>query len=103
MIRQTFFGNGDLRMTDSYGDPLNTRPIYSNSPISMSPHGGAKRDFNKDNANNDYNIRFRHMRDTQANALMVDGHVESFALNNRKVSDMFHATDMKELNIGVNP
>jgi prepilin-type N-terminal cleavage/methylation domain-containing protein/prepilin-type processing-associated H-X9-DG protein len=27
------------------------------------------------------NVRFRHMRDTTANALMIDGHVESFTFN----------------------
>jgi prepilin-type N-terminal cleavage/methylation domain-containing protein/prepilin-type processing-associated H-X9-DG protein len=52
---------------------------------------------NKDNANNIFNIRFRHMGDTKANALMVDGHVESFSYNAKT-----HKTDLLNKNIFVN-
>jgi prepilin-type N-terminal cleavage/methylation domain-containing protein/prepilin-type processing-associated H-X9-DG protein len=44
------------------------------------------------------NIRFRHLKDTTANALMVDGHVESFKISNDKKS-----ATLKRLNINVNP
>jgi len=37
-----------------------------------------KDNFNKDNKNNVQNIRFRHMGNTKANALFVDGHVADF-------------------------
>jgi prepilin-type N-terminal cleavage/methylation domain-containing protein/prepilin-type processing-associated H-X9-DG protein len=44
------------------------------------------------------NIRFRHLRDTTANGLMVDGHVESFKISNDKKT-----ATVKRLNINVNP
>jgi prepilin-type N-terminal cleavage/methylation domain-containing protein/prepilin-type processing-associated H-X9-DG protein len=37
-------------------------------------------------ARNGRNVRFRHMRDTMANALMVDGHVESFTFNPKNLN-----------------
>ncbi|HSV12906.1 MAG TPA: prepilin-type N-terminal cleavage/methylation domain-containing protein [Tepidisphaeraceae bacterium] len=43
------------------------------------------------------NIRFRHLSDTAANVLMVDGHVETHRLS----SDKLHST-LKRLNINVN-
>jgi prepilin-type processing-associated H-X9-DG protein len=33
------------------------------------------------NVQNGFNIRFRHMQNTMANALFIDGHVESFTYN----------------------
>jgi prepilin-type processing-associated H-X9-DG protein len=43
-------------------------------------------------------MRFRHKNDTQANALMLDGHVESFKFNKSTKK-----TDMLMKNISVNP
>ena len=48
------------------------------------------------------NIRFRHMKDTVANALMVDGHVESFTYSkNRPVNDP-NVTTLLRKNLYVN-
>jgi len=43
------------------------------------------------------NIRFRHLKDTAANVLMADGHVETHRLS----SDKLHST-LKRMNINVN-
>lgn len=56
---------------------------------------------NSDSGGNTGNIRFRHHGDTRANALMMDGHVESFTFNKRK--PLTEATDMKLRNICVSP
>jgi len=45
--------------------------------------------INTDGDLNTGNIRFRHSKDTQTNALMLDGHVQSFSYNkNTKTTDM---------------
>lgn len=46
---------------------------------------------------NPFNIRFRHMGNTVANALMVDGHVESFSFNPKT-----RVTNLLDKNIFVN-
>jgi prepilin-type N-terminal cleavage/methylation domain-containing protein/prepilin-type processing-associated H-X9-DG protein len=63
-------------------------PIGPNDPINMAPiQNGTGTTVtmmqytNMDTYYNPSNIRFRHMRDTVANCLMVDGHVESFTFN----------------------
>ena len=65
-------------LTDNYAlDPT----IEGNQPIDMNSGVGgwtAANDLNKDTPNNAGNVRFRHHRDTATNALMMDGHVESF-------------------------
>jgi prepilin-type processing-associated H-X9-DG protein len=45
------------------------------------------------------NIRFRHMKNTVANVLMVDGHCESFHYNPRLPVNDKHVTDLKRKNI----
>lgn len=56
---------------------------------------------NSDSGGNTGNIRFRHVGDTRANALMMDWHVESFTYNKRKPANA--ATDMKLRNLCVAP
>jgi prepilin-type N-terminal cleavage/methylation domain-containing protein/prepilin-type processing-associated H-X9-DG protein len=46
---------------------------------------------------NPFNIRFRHMNNTVANALMIDGHVESYTFNPNT-----NVTSMLDKNIFVN-
>jgi prepilin-type processing-associated H-X9-DG protein len=46
---------------------------------------------------NGFNVRFRHMGNTVANALMIDGHVESFSLN-----PTTYVTSLLDKNIFVN-
>jgi prepilin-type processing-associated H-X9-DG protein len=69
-------------LTDLY--ELSASPIDANTPINM--HSGKfgwneAVDLNKDTDNNEGNVRFRHKGDTQTNALMVDGHVQTFTLS----------------------
>ncbi len=47
---------------------------------------------------NPFNIRYRHLRNTTANVLMVDGHVDSFTFNPKTLSNTLLAK-----NIFVNP
>lgn len=56
---------------------------------------------NSDSSGNTGNIRFRHGGDTRANALMMDGHVESFSFDKRKPKEA--ATDMRLRNVCVSP
>jgi prepilin-type N-terminal cleavage/methylation domain-containing protein/prepilin-type processing-associated H-X9-DG protein len=84
--------------TDTYSlDPT----LNASQPIDLTPYtgtGGTINDINKDNDKNWGNIRFRHANDTQANALMLDGHVQAFNFN--KISK---TTDLLRKNIYVNP
>lgn len=66
-------------------------------PVDLSPDGGTVNDINKDSSKNPGNFRFRHIADTKLNALMVDGHVQSFTYN--KLSK---TTDILRRNIFVN-
>jgi prepilin-type processing-associated H-X9-DG protein len=58
---------------------------------------------NSDDTNNGLNIRFRHQRDTQANVLMVDGHVQTFRYNKTKGPNAKDVTDFLRRNLYVNP
>jgi len=80
---------------------LSASPIDANSPINM--HSGVFAwteavDLNKDTNNNEGNVRFRHKGDTQTNALMVDGHVQTFSL-----SKSTKKPDLLQKNICVAP
>jgi prepilin-type processing-associated H-X9-DG protein len=92
-------------MTDQYGDADNQggRKIDQATPVSLtltvnSGLGWTAQHYNDDSAGNIGSIRFRHIGNTQANALMVDGHVQSFDFN-----PLNDTTDMVEKNICVNP
>ena len=50
-------------------------------------------------AHNPFNIRFRHIQDTVANALMCDGHVQEFHYNPKTQQ----TTDLEAQNVFVNP
>jgi prepilin-type N-terminal cleavage/methylation domain-containing protein/prepilin-type processing-associated H-X9-DG protein len=52
---------------------------------------------------NTYNIRFRHMKNTAMNALMVDGHVELFKYNPKLPANDKNVTTLKLKNICVPP
>jgi prepilin-type processing-associated H-X9-DG protein/prepilin-type N-terminal cleavage/methylation domain-containing protein len=96
-------------MTDQYNLPSNVTPVFPPTenqglPISLScsttngNSGFANQYYNSDTTQNVGNIRFRHGGSTQANVLMVDGHVQTFSYNS-----VTHSTDMLESNINVNP
>jgi prepilin-type N-terminal cleavage/methylation domain-containing protein/prepilin-type processing-associated H-X9-DG protein len=57
---------------------------------------------NQDVFRNPRNVRFRHSRDTVANALMVDGHVENFTYDPKKSSNDKTVTNFKRRNLYVN-
>jgi len=82
-------------LTDNY-------PWYptanAGQPVSMMPWVGTNPvDINTDDTNNSGNIRFRHINNTQANVLMVDGHVQSFHYNS-----LTKSVDLLRGNINVN-
>jgi prepilin-type processing-associated H-X9-DG protein len=89
-------------LTDDY-------PAYAfgtmvpNQPVDLSPGGNFNdfTDYNKDSDTNADNIRFRHLNNTQANVLMVDGHVESFQISSKNNANVSRDTDMKEFNVHV--
>jgi prepilin-type N-terminal cleavage/methylation domain-containing protein/prepilin-type processing-associated H-X9-DG protein len=60
------------------------------------------KDTNKDVPQNIMTIRFRHMKDTQANALMADGHVESFTYNSKRAPNDPGVTNFLRKNCYVN-
>jgi prepilin-type N-terminal cleavage/methylation domain-containing protein len=88
-------------MTNAY----NTSPgVDGGQPIDMTPNtnlGGNLADMNSDSAKNPGNIRFRHLGNTTANVLCLDGHVQGFHI--KKTTDMKNATDLLKLNLYVNP
>jgi prepilin-type N-terminal cleavage/methylation domain-containing protein/prepilin-type processing-associated H-X9-DG protein len=91
-------------LTDQYNLPQDTPQKNSNMPISLisgNGNNGATPPnpyFNTDTQQNLGTIRFRHSGNTQANALMADGHVQVFNYDPHK-----QTTDMLEGNVNVNP
>jgi prepilin-type processing-associated H-X9-DG protein/prepilin-type N-terminal cleavage/methylation domain-containing protein len=87
-------------MTDAYslsgvttnaGQPINL--LSGNQQVTPTTA-----DINQDDQANWANVRFRHSGNTQANVLMLDGHVQTFTYN--KVTQ---STDLLRGNINVNP
>jgi prepilin-type N-terminal cleavage/methylation domain-containing protein/prepilin-type processing-associated H-X9-DG protein len=102
-------GVANTRLTDVYGYADNTGtggPINAGQPISVEPAIGptfdamanTDSDINSGYTSYSGNVRFRHMGNTQLNALMVDGHVQVFNYNARTKQ-----TDLLRGNINVNP
>lgn len=83
-------------LTDDYA--IDPSGINGNTPVDLTPQVGAvsPSDFNADTPANWGNIRFRHLEDSSANVLMVDGHVESFSYNPKT-----HQPSLLRKNIGV--
>jgi prepilin-type processing-associated H-X9-DG protein len=97
------------RLTDVYGYSGNVGtggPINAGQPIDVQPSDGSPydslantdSDYNSGYYSNSGNVRFRHMGNTQLNALMVDGHVQVFNYKSRTKT-----TDLLRGNINVNP
>ncbi len=67
-------------LTDNYA--LSGNALAPNDPVDLTPigsvGGATPNDWNNDTGPNLGNIRFRHMNNTQANVLMLDGHVQVF-------------------------
>jgi prepilin-type N-terminal cleavage/methylation domain-containing protein/prepilin-type processing-associated H-X9-DG protein len=91
-------------LSDQYGSTFNSQMIDSGQPI--DPYAGKEpatpvpSDLNADTTDNWGNIRFRHLGETAANALMVDGHVEVFHFNPHGPATSM--TDLLRKNINVN-
>jgi prepilin-type N-terminal cleavage/methylation domain-containing protein/prepilin-type processing-associated H-X9-DG protein len=88
-------------LTNEYSLFLGTPPMTDNTPVDMNSGVSGwtvAKDFNKDSFANRGNLRFRHMKDTKMNALMLDGHVEVFTLNYKTLK-----SDMLQKNISVAP
>lgn len=89
--------NYESFLTDDYHSGL---PSYVNpgNPIDMTPQpSGDASLLNLDIAGNRSNFRFRHMNNTIANLLFVDGHVEPHTMKDRFNSSITRG------NINVNP
>jgi len=71
---------------------LNCGNVNTNSAQMLTQY------YNTDTPQNWGQIRFRHSSNNQANALMLDGHVQSFNYNAKNLS-----TDMLDSNVHVNP
>jgi prepilin-type processing-associated H-X9-DG protein len=92
-------------LTDNYALDTVDVGISGNTPVDMTPNtggtapapDGTASDFNADTTPNWGNIRFRHLGNTSANVLMVDGHVTSFTYNQKTMQ-----TSLLRNNIGVN-
>ena len=67
------------------------------SPVDLQTSSGNAAFVNMDHASNANNIRFRHQNNKVMNALMVDGHVQSFEMKTQFQSDFLRG------NINVNP
>ncbi|HUB24346.1 MAG TPA: DUF1559 domain-containing protein [Tepidisphaeraceae bacterium] len=108
-------------MTDQYEIPTTlgqvpppNTPVSPNDPVSMLPvNSGKNQAYNLANEDlwlNQMNIRFRHLGNTAANALCVDGHVQTFYFNVNQYDQWAanptgppQGTTLLRRNINVNP
>jgi prepilin-type N-terminal cleavage/methylation domain-containing protein/prepilin-type processing-associated H-X9-DG protein len=87
---------GPEHLTDNW--KLGTKS--SDDSVDMTPVSGGLP--NTDSSTNFQNIRFRHNRDTVSNVLMVDGHVQSFTFNKKRLPNDKTVTDFLRRNLYVN-
>lgn len=85
----------DTYLTDNYTLATETYMTPGHS-ADITPNNSTA-DVNKDDNNNWGNIRFRHTKNNQANALFVDGHVATFTMKSATVLDLLRK------NVNVNP
>jgi prepilin-type N-terminal cleavage/methylation domain-containing protein/prepilin-type processing-associated H-X9-DG protein len=76
------------------GKPSYMAPSF---PVDLQPSSGNITLVNRDDAGNGNNVRFRHQNNKVMNALMVDGHVQTFEMKTQ-----FQSTFLRG-NINVNP
>jgi type II secretory pathway pseudopilin PulG len=88
----------DTYLTDQYG-LMPAGQMSPNSPIDMDV--GTTGPWNVDTLSDIQNIRFRHMNNHIANALMADMHVQSFSFSQTGATQ--YSTDLLRLNVNVNP
>lgn len=91
--------------SDTYRANDDTSDLDPNSSVEIQPNinGALQSPFagklNADVEQNPHNFRFRHFRDTGLNALMLDGHVESFKFEKRKLANDPNVTTLKRRNV----
>ena len=83
-------------------NPTTNNPNHSVNLTPLNFQPTQTQFVNKDVLQNARNIRFRHMRDTVANALMVDGHCESFTYNPRRAPNDPTVSSFLRRNLCVN-
>jgi len=89
-------------LLDDYSATYNMLPNYppdSSVDITINTTMTPNRDATKNNTQNPEEwgqIRFRHLNNTAANVLMIDGHVETHRLKNKT------STTLKRMNVNVN-
>lgn len=84
-------------LTDQYAQDTDEPGINGNDSVSLLPFPSGDAVFTNTDADKNYgNIRFRHLDNSQANVLMVDGHVSPFSLSPSLVPDI------KRVNVDVN-
>jgi prepilin-type N-terminal cleavage/methylation domain-containing protein/prepilin-type processing-associated H-X9-DG protein len=75
-------GNGCMYRGTGMLEDWSATSDKPDSSLIMTPNpGGATSPSNSDTVGNTQTIRFRHISDTRAAVLMVDGHVEDFQFN----------------------
>jgi prepilin-type processing-associated H-X9-DG protein len=93
-------------LTDNYASMtgISNPPPTLATPVIMISNWDQGQKYNSINTDTDtatqsnpFNIRFRHMQNSVANALMLDGHVESFSFNPKT-----NVTSLVDKNIFVN-
>jgi prepilin-type N-terminal cleavage/methylation domain-containing protein/prepilin-type processing-associated H-X9-DG protein len=86
---------GPTKLSDNYTGVTYTAsdPIDMTNLAVFNPSTAINADVNS----NESNVRFRHIKNTVANVLMVDGHVQSFHFN-----PVTEKTDLLHKNINVN-
>ena len=94
----TFWGGPAPAFVDNYSGSTK-RPDQS---INMKFTDGQPNTDAADGNKAMWNIRFRHMKDSVANSLMVDGHVESFTYNKNRAPDDPSVTNLLRRNLYVN-
>jgi prepilin-type processing-associated H-X9-DG protein len=92
----------NLRLTDQHYQYVSTK--RADASIDMTPQNGYPNvKPNTDLEANTMTIRFRHQKDTKANVLMVDGHVETFTFDAKKPPNDPNVSDFKRRHVYVNP
>jgi prepilin-type N-terminal cleavage/methylation domain-containing protein/prepilin-type processing-associated H-X9-DG protein len=87
----------------AYSNKLLAGSANGENSIDMTPMNGPTSEANGDNDDNTQTIRFRHYRDTTANVVMADGHVETFTYDRHRPANDPHVTNFSRKYVYMNP